>query len=74
MIKMQDSKSLNQSFDYETNFQSSRKEGLTNKLRQKINTAGKREQESRQEKFFEPDLTSLTARSQVRYHKNNSTK
>jgi len=50
-------------------FQQSRKEGLTDKFRQTINAVSKRVQGSRQEKVFEPDLSYLTGRSQVRYQK-----
>lgn len=69
MIKRRGSNSLSESFDSETNFQSPRKEGLTDKVRQKISAAGKIIQGSRPSKVAEPDLTHLTARSQVRHHK-----
>jgi hypothetical protein len=67
---MQNSNTLSESFDYDKNFRSPRKEGLTDKLRQKINTVGKRVQPSRENNDSELDLTHLTARSQVRYNKN----
>ncbi len=55
----------------ETNFQQQqqqqRKEGLATKLRQTINSAGKRVQSARQRKFSVPDLMNLTPQSQVRY-------
>jgi hypothetical protein len=50
-------------------FQQPKKEGLTDKFRQKINAVGKRGPSSRQRNVSEADLSYLTARSQVRYQK-----
>ncbi len=46
--------------------QQQRKEGLTTKIRQTINAAGKRIQSARHRKTSAPDLTNLTTDSQVR--------
>jgi hypothetical protein len=40
-------------------------EGLTSKIRQRINAAGKSVQNTRQRKLSAPDLTNLTPQSQV---------
>jgi hypothetical protein len=66
-----DSNFLSASYGYETNYQQEqRKEGLTAKLRQTINAAGKRVQgTTRPRKSSAPDLTNLTAQSQVKYQK-----
>jgi hypothetical protein len=59
--------SLFGSNDNETNFQQQqRKEGLTTKLRQTFNVAGKRAQDSRARKNSTPNLTTLTPQCQVR--------
>ena len=58
---------MSESFDYETNFDSPKRDGLTDKFRQKLSAVGKREQSSHQNKVSEPDLVNLTARSQVSY-------
>ena len=58
---------LSNSYGFESNFeQQQRKEGLTTRLRQTINAAGKLVQGSLQRKTSEPDLSSLTSQSQVR--------
>jgi len=56
---------LSASYAGETNFQPEqpRREGLTKKIRQTINVAGKY---SRHRKLSAPDLTNLTSESQVR--------
>jgi hypothetical protein len=66
---MQNSNRQSESFDYGINFQSSRKESLTDKVRQKINAAGKLIQSNRPTNVEQPDLKNLTARSKVRYQK-----
>ena len=48
------------------NGQQARKEGLTDKFRQKIQGVGKGGQTPRQQQVAEQDLSYLTARSQVR--------
>jgi hypothetical protein len=65
---MKDRNFLSSSYGgYETNYQQEqRKEGLTAKLRQTINAAGKRVQGSRPRKTSVPDLTNLTQQSQVK--------
>jgi hypothetical protein len=62
---MQDSNSLSKS----NTFQQPRKDGLTDKVRQKITAVSKRVQRSSQGRTFQPDLSCLTPRSQVRYNK-----
>jgi len=42
------------------------KEGLTTKLRQTLNAAGKRMQGTREKKIFVPDLKTLTLQNQVK--------
>jgi len=66
-----DSNSLSASYDDETNFQQQqRKDGLTTKIRQTFNVAGKRGQSSRARKDSAPNLTNLNAQSQVRCQTN----
>ncbi len=63
---MQRTTPVSQSVDYDTNFQSPRKEGLTDRLRQRLNAAGKIIQGDRPNSVSEPVLKNLTTRSQVR--------
>lgn len=48
-------------------FSASSKEGLTDRFRQKLNAVARRGASSRESRVSQPDLTYLTARSQVRY-------
>ena len=70
---MQDSRSLAGS----DAFSAPSKEGLTDRFRQKISAVGRRGAASRESRVSQPDLTYLTARSEVRYYsflKENTTK
>lgn len=71
MIKMQgvDPVSVSESFDDVGTLPSARKEGLTDRFRQKLGAAGKRVQGNQQTQGSDPDLSNLTERSQVRYTK-----
>jgi hypothetical protein len=71
LSSIQDRNSFSASLDGETNSEQPRKDGLTAKLRQKINAAGKRVQTARHRKTSEPDLTNLTSQSQVRHKGKN---
>lgn len=68
---MQDSHFISDSFAFDSNV-TPRKEGLTDKLRQKINVGGARKQAAREAQISTPNLTNLTTRSQVRRHRINS--
>jgi hypothetical protein len=62
-----ESNSSSASYDNETNFQQQqRKDGLTTKIRQTFNVAGKRGPSSRARKPSAANLTNLTPQSQVR--------
>lgn len=63
---MQDSQFISDSFAFDTNVKTPRKEGLADKFRHKINVVGARRQPARQARVSIPNLTNLTTRSQVR--------
>ena len=68
---MQDSPFISDSFAFDCNV-TPRKEGLADKLRQKINVGGTRKQTARQARASIPNLTNLTTQSQVRDHRISS--
>jgi len=59
---MQDSNRLSESYE----LRQRKKEGLTDKFRQKLNVVGRRTQVSQPENVPDIDLSYLTQRSQVR--------
>jgi hypothetical protein len=64
-LPVQNRNILSASYPLEENYQQ-KSEGLTTKIRQRINTASKRVQASGHRKFSTPNLTNLTSESQVR--------
>lgn len=67
MMRMHGVDSVSESFDDVANLPSARKEGLTDRFRQRISAVGKRTHENDRSQVSERDLSNLTARSQVRY-------
>ena len=63
---MQHTNPMSQSYDPDRNFQTPRREGLTDRFRQRINAAGRIIQGNQPKYVAEPDLKNLTTRSQVR--------
>ena len=65
---VQDRNVLSASYPPQANYQleQPKAEGITSKIRQRINAAGKLVQNTRQRKRSTPDLTNLTPQSQVR--------
>ena len=66
-IKMEDSYSAVESFDDVAHIPSARRENLTDRFRQKFSATGRSSQGNRENEVGQPDLTTLTARSQVKY-------
>ena len=67
MMRTQELSFTAQSFDDVANIPSARREGLTDRFRQKFSALGNRPPSNQSNGEMQPDLSNLTPKSQVRY-------